>query len=199
MYPPKHHQEYNFSNILKTVAKFPLATLISANGEDCLSSHIPLIYKKDNSGLGKLLGHIDKNNPQCSFLNNRKVFVIFHGPDTYISPNTYTSSQLPTWNYIKVHMEGNSRIIDSPDLIKKSMIEMTGFLEKTEPAFKLEYDDPKMAQLINYVTGFEITITKWEGKYKLSQDKIPSDTKNAREKLILDSRNDLREFIESIS
>lgn len=198
MYPPKHHQDDNLDHLIKTIQKFPLATLISANGEDCHTTHIPFIYSKDGSTYGKLIGHLDKNNPQCAFLNNRKVFIIFSGPNTYISPNTYTTDQLPTWNYIKVHIEGISIINNDPDAIKTSMVEMTRFLETSENPFVLDYNHPRMNQLINYVTGIEITITRIEGKFKLSQDKIPADTKNAREKLIVDSQKSLRDFMESI-
>ena len=55
MYPPKHHQENNFDHHLKTIQQFPLATLISANGEDCLTTHIPLIHQQDGSTYGKLV------------------------------------------------------------------------------------------------------------------------------------------------
>lgn len=199
MYPPKHHQDDDFRHHLKTIRQFPLATIISANGEDCFTTHIPLLHIQDGSTYGKLTGHLDKNNPQCAFLNNRKIYVIFSGPDTYISPNTYTTKQLPTWNYIKVHFEGIATTTTDPETIKKSLLDLTNTMEKaSDQPFVLSYDDPRMSQLVNYVTAVEIQITKVEGKFKLSQDKIPADTKNAREKLILDSQKNLREFIESI-
>jgi transcriptional regulator len=198
MYPPKHHQDDQIDHQIRTIQQFPLATLISANGEDCFTTHIPLIYYKDGSTYGKLIGHLDKNNPQCAFLNNRKVYAIFSGPNTYISPNTYTTVQLPTWNYIKVHVEGTCIINNDPDAIKKSMVDMTRFLETSDNPFVLEYDHPRMNQLVNYVTGIEISITRLEGKFKLSQDKIPVDVKNAKEKLIVDSQKSLRDFIESV-
>lgn len=198
MYPPKHHQDDNFEHQLKTVQRFPLATLISANGEECLTTHLPLIHQKDETKFGSLVGHIDKYNPQCNFLDKRKVFVIFNGPDTYISPNTYTTKQLPTWNYVKVHMEGIARITSSPEAVKRSLVEMTTLLETSDNPFVLDYEDPRMDQLVNYITGVKIEITRIEGKFKLSQDKITADTKNAREKLIVDNQKSLREFIESI-
>jgi transcriptional regulator len=76
---------------------------------------------------------------------------------------------------------------------------MTTLLETSDTPYVLDYADPRMDQLVNYVTGVEIEITRIEGKFKLSQDKIPADTKNAREKLIVDNQKSLREFIESIS
>lgn len=199
MYPPKHHQDDNFEHLLKTIRQFPLATLISANGEDCFTTHIPLLHRTDGSEYGKLTGHLDKNNPHCAFLNDRKIYVIFSGPNTYISPHTYTTKQLPTWNYIKVHLQGIAKSTTDPEIIKKSLMDLTHTMEKTSDSpFVLSYDDPRMDQLVNYVVGVEIQITKVEGKFKLSQDKIPADTKNAREKLILDSQKSLRNFIESV-
>ena len=126
------------------------------------------------------------------------MYIIFSGPDAYISPNTYTTKQLPTWNYVKVHLEGVATIISSPEVIKQSLVDMTTFLETSDNPFVLDYNDPRMDQLINYITCIEIKITKVEGKFKLSQDKIPADTKQAREKLIVDNQKSLRNFIESI-
>ncbi|MBG44603.1 MAG: transcriptional regulator, partial [Aequorivita sp.] len=45
---------------------------------------------------------------------------------------------------------------------------------------------------------FEIEITEWEGKFKLSQDKIPQDYENAKEELIKKSRKDVSAFIDKI-
>lgn len=55
-----------------------------------------------------------------------------------------------------------------------------------------------MDNLINYVQAFEIEISKWEGKFKLSQDKNPTDYKKAKQELIKNSKKDLSEFIEDI-
>ena len=55
-----------------------------------------------------------------------------------------------------------------------------------------------MERLINYIQAFEIEITHWEGKFKLSQDKIPQDFENAKGELIKKSRKDVSGFIERI-
>jgi transcriptional regulator len=199
MYPPKYHQEYDFQKILKTIQHYPLATIISADGENSFTTHVPLVYKKDSSASGSLYGHIDKFNPQCAFLNNRKITAIFHGPDTYISPNTYTTKQLPTWNYIKVHIEGIARVIEDPEQVKKSLISLTEFMEeRTHDPYVLKNDDPRLNHLVNYVMGFEIEITKAEGKFKLSQDKSAVDILKAKEKLMADSCANLGPFLESL-
>ena len=71
------------------------------------TTHTPLVYHKD-AHLGYFIGHIDKFNPQMEhLLEGGPITVLFHGPETYISPSVYQSTQLPTWNYFKAHFDGS--------------------------------------------------------------------------------------------
>ena len=45
---------------------------------------------------------------------------------------------------------------------------------------------------------FEISIDEWEGKFKLSQDKKPSDIANARAELIRANKQSIADFLENI-
>lgn len=45
-YPPKHHQEQNFENIVSLIKEYPLATMLSVKDNDVLATHVPLIYEK---------------------------------------------------------------------------------------------------------------------------------------------------------
>ncbi len=147
----------------------------------------------------KLVAHIDRNNPQLETLTeNAEVTVVFKGPDTYISPSVYTTPQLPTWNYIIVHVTGKLKLIHEPEAVKQTMIGMTEFLEGEEQKFILKKDDPRMERLINYIQAFEIEITNWEGKFKLSQDKNAQDFENAKEELIKKSRKDVSGFVNGV-
>jgi transcriptional regulator len=78
------------------------------------------------------------------------------------------------------------------------MVDMTEFLEGQAQKFELKNDDPRMERLINYIQAFEIEITNWEGKFKLSQDKILQDFENAKQELIEKSRKYFSGFIEGI-
>jgi len=40
-----------------------------------------------------------------------------------------------------------------------------------------------MEKALPYIIGFKITITSWEGKYKISQDKHPKDQRLAKNKM----------------
>ena len=193
-YPPQQHQDDNREHMIEVINTYPLAMLVSVKDNLPLISHLPLIYSE-----GKLMGHLDKYNPQSALLkDNNDVTVIFSGPQCYISPSIYSTTQLPTWNYIRVHIKGKVNEIKDEETIKQSMIEMTSFLESPDHNYILEPDNPRMTQFISYVRGFEIDITHWEGKFKLSQDKKPSDIKSARQELIRANQESIKTFLEGV-
>ena len=196
MYPPEQHQSNDIQKMIKVIKAYPFGMLVSVLDGKPLITHIPIIY---NDRSGKLVAHIDKYNPQvASLTDNSEVTVIFRGPDTYISPSIYTTKQLPTWNYIIVHIKGIVTQINDPDKAKETMIEMTRFLEGPAQKFVLEKDNRGMGNAINYIQAFEIEITNWEGKFKLSQDKKQQDQENAKQELIKKSSKNIIGFIDEM-
>ncbi|WP_299188145.1 FMN-binding negative transcriptional regulator [uncultured Aquimarina sp.] len=194
MYPPKHHQDYNLENIKSVATTYPFATLVSAQETKPFITHAPLIFHGD-----KLVGHIDANNPHVSLLkDNYPITTVFQGPQTYISPSIYTTNQLPTWNYIIAHAIGTVKEIKDSELIKKSMVIMTDFLESPDQNFKLSIKDPRMDRLIPYIHTFEIDVQDWEGKFKLSQDKVPADIENAKQELIKNNQKSVADFVNGL-
>ncbi|GGH34682.1 transcriptional regulator [Mangrovimonas yunxiaonensis] len=192
-YPPKIHQDDNKDHMLAVIQQFPLATVISVKDNEALVTHLPLIYKN-----GKLVGHLDKFNPQAEVLqNNQPVTVIFSGSQCYISPSIYKTEQLPTWNYVKVHLKGSATAIETPEAIKQSMLDMTTFLEP-ENAYVLKANDPKMEAYLPYVKGFEITISHWEGKFKLSQNRNKEDFELATQELMKRHRESIELLLNRI-
>lgn len=194
-YPPKHHQDNTIDHMIEVLKTYPLATIVSVKDDEPLITHLPLIYRED----GKLIGHIDIYNPQAELLkNDYPVTILFYGPQCYISPTIYSTTQLPTWNYIRVHLKGTVKAIESKDALKESLIKMTEFLEDPDHKYKLEPDNPRMLAYLDYIKMFEITITQWEGKFKLSQDKKPMDTENARQELIRANQESIKVFLDKV-
>ena len=194
MYPPQHHQDNDTNHMVHVIKTYPLATVISVQDNQPVITHLPLIYKE-----GKLIGHIDINNPQAKLLkDNKEVTLIFAGPECYISPSIYSTAQLPTWNYIKVHLKGKVKAIESKAALKQSLILMTEFLEAPDHKYVLDPNHPRLDKNLNYIEMFEITIINWEGKFKLSQDKKPSDIKAAREELIRANQESITQFLNKI-
>lgn len=154
-YPPKHHQDSDLNHIIEVIKTYPLATIISVKDNVPHITHLPLVYEK-----GKLIGHIDIYNPQTELLkNNNHITVLFYGPQCYISPSIYTTTQLPTYNYIRVHLKGKVNAIEDKEALKQSLISMTEFLEAPNPKYTLEPDNPRLEANLSYIKMFEINIT----------------------------------------
>jgi transcriptional regulator len=195
-YPPPHHQNNDKNNMIEVIKAYPLATVISVKDNEPLVTHMPLIYRESD---GKLIGHIDIYNPQTKLMrDDNDLTIIFSGPQCYISPSVYTTTQLPTWNYIKVHLKGTVKAIESKEALKESLIIMTEFLEQPDHNYVLDANNPRMDANLDYIKMFEITITKWEGKFKLSQDKIKRDTEAAKQELIRANQQNIEPFLNKV-
>jgi transcriptional regulator len=193
-YPPKHHQDFDKAHLFDLIKTYPLATLISVENNEPLITHLPLILEGE-----KLIGHIDIYNPQAQLLkDNKNVTILFSGPQCYISPSIYSTTQLPTWNYIKLHLKGSVKAIESKAALKQSLITMTEFLEAPDHKYVLESDNPRLDHNLGYIEMFEINITSWEGKFKLSQDKKPSDIERARQELIRANQKSIKQFLDKV-
>ena len=194
-YPPKHYQDDDKLHMIEVIKNYPLATIVSVINNEPLITHLPLIYRED----GKLIGHIDRFNPQTDLMkDNNPISVFFYGPQCYISPSIYSSEQLPTWNFIRVHLIGTVTRIDSKDALKDSLIKMTEFLESPQHKYTLEPDNPIMERNLDYIRMFEISIEKWEGKFKLSQDKKPSDIASSKAELIRANKQSIEAFLNKV-
>ncbi len=190
-YPPTYHQEKDPKLIKEVAITYPFATLVSAKDTVPYCTHAPLILDQ-----GNLIGHIDASNPQTAFLQDGyPVTAIFQGPQTYISPAVYSTKQLPTWNYVIAHARGTVRHITDTARIKKIMVDMTTILEAPEHRFRLDIDDPRMEKAIPYIHCFEIQVNEWEGKFKLSQDKNPTDIQRAKDALLKEHQEQTKDFI----
>ena len=198
MYPPEYYLEHDREKIFRVIETCRFATVISRTEDDVVVTHLPLILDRQRGEFGFIVGHMDRNNPHARYLDSAKVFVIFHGPNAYISPNVYESSQLPSWNFISVHIKGITRIIESTEAVRDLLIKMTSFLEKSQDPFVLDKDNHKMQRSLGYVVGFEIEILEMIGRFKLSQNKNAGDKQLAKEHLIADSKKGHAQLIDFV-
>ena len=114
--------------------------------------------------------------PLCAAL------AIFTGPQHYISPNWYPSKHedgkvVPTWNYIVVHVHGTLAIKDDPEWLLENVTALTDKQEAASPTpWRVTDAPPGYTQnLLKSIVGVELTITRWEGKWKLSQNRSQPD------------------------
>ncbi len=174
MYIPKYHDNENKEEQLEFIRQNNFGLLISQVNDSPWATHVPLMLSDDGN---KLSGHIARGNKQWkSFPVDKEVLVVFSGPHTYISSSWYDHENVPTWNYVAVHVYGKIRMIEGPEL-KGSLKHLVDHFEAdSSNPVSLETMTPSFLETeIKAIVGFEITITKIEASYKLSQNR---DKKN---------------------
>jgi transcriptional regulator len=176
MYVPKKFQNTDASQVQDFIRENGFGIIISKTHESIEATHIPLHLSEDGK---KLHGHLSRANPQWkNFVEHPEVLVIFNGPHAYISSSWYNHENVPTWNYIAVHVHGKINLIEG-DALELSLKQLVDKYEKQSASpVSVEKMSPEyFRKQIQGLVGFEIAITNMEAAYKLSQnrDKVNHD------------------------
>jgi transcriptional regulator len=172
---PEHFAEHDIARLHALVRTHNFATLVSAHQGEIQVSHLPFLLDAE----GKLLrAHMARANPQWrTFSPEREVVVIFHGPHHYVSPAWYASHpSVPTWNYVVVHVQGRPRLIEDRDRLAALLRELvTRHEAASSRPWKMDLPPDYQDKMLSAIVGFEIEITRLDGKFKLSQNRPESD------------------------
>lgn len=167
----------------RLIRQYPLAVLIAHDESGIVVNHIPMFLSDRPGSPGVLSAHLPRANPLWrSYLPDKQITAVFQGPQAYISPSWYASKQqtgkvVPTWNYTAVHVQGFMRVIEDAQWLLSHLDEFTDQLESTLPKPWSVSDAPAefIEQLVKHLVGIEIPIETLTGKWKVSQNRTPSD------------------------
>jgi len=84
---------------------------------------------------------------------------------------------VPTWNDVTVHRSGTVRVHEDRDWLYDAVSRLTAAHEETRDAPWRPTDAPKpvIEGRLRGIVGLEITVTRVEGKTKLSQNRSEAD------------------------
>jgi transcriptional regulator len=180
IYLPKHFTIADRTVLREVMEDHPFATLVSiADGEPCFT-HLPLVVREAGGAL-TLLGHVARANPHGQrWREGDPIVAIFHGPDGYVSPRWYaTREAVPTWNYVVVHAHGRLHVVD--DSAAKERI-LKALIDVHDPAYRAQWDveltEEFRERQKGAIVGLQIAVERIEGKFKLSQNRLPQDRAN---------------------
>ena len=180
MFIPAYYRNNDLSEIKSFIRKNSFATLITCENDFADASHIPIELIEENENDTFLQGHISRANPQWkSFSDKRSVLAIFQGPHTYVSSSWYNHVNVPTWNYMAVHVYGKIKIIEGDELYNSLKDLVDRYETSSVKPFKVEeLPEEMMSKYMKGIVGFRIQIEKIEGKWKLSQNRDKEDHLN---------------------
>jgi len=184
MYIPNHYKNENLEEVKNFLIENSFGILINQTNGKLTGTHIPMELDKDENGDDVLVGHISKANPQWERFNkNEEILAIFNGPHAYISSSWYEKENVPTWNYIAVHIYGEIKIIEGDELLDSLKKLVDKYEMNSENPVSIEKMSSKTLKQINGIVGFSIKINKIQAAYKLSQSRSNYDYHNIVDKL----------------
>jgi transcriptional regulator len=173
LYIPPHFRVDDRERLLGFIGENGFATLVSHGGRGLAVSHVPLLADLDGEHV-RLVGHVARNNEQWRALEAAdEVLAIFHGPHAYVSPTWYANHpSVPTWNYAVVHAHGKARLTDEAEL-HDIVTRLSAKYEagRAKPWRLSDQPAAFVSGMLQNIVGFEIAVTRLEGKFKLSQNR----------------------------
>jgi transcriptional regulator len=175
VYIPKHFVETDVPRLHALISTCNFSTLICVRQGDIQVSHLPLLL---DARRNVLRGHMARANPQWRmFSPQQEVLAVFHGPHHYVSPRWYASHpSVPTWNYAVVHAHGRPRLIDDAGSVEPLVRDLAVRHEAgAAHPWVMDLPGDYQEKMLAAIVGFEIEITRLEGKFKLSQNRPAGD------------------------
>ncbi|NND79944.1 MAG: FMN-binding negative transcriptional regulator [Maribacter sp.] len=170
MYIPHHYKNENIDEVKDFLIKNSFGILVNQVDGKPWATHIPLELDIDEDGNDILISHISKVNPQWKFFEeNSEVLCIFNGPHSYVSSSWYKEEEVPTWNYIAVHVYGQIKILSEEKVLASMHKLVTKYEANSKNPISVASLSKKTMRQIKGVVGFQIKITKIQAAYKLSQ------------------------------
>ncbi len=191
MYIPRTNAEDRPEVLAAFMRAHPLAALVSAGpAGELWATHLPVVIDPARGPHGTIEGHVARANPHHRLVRAaaeqaagpRESLVIFTGPDAYVTPAWYPGKavhgrEVPTWNYVAVHAYGPLTLREDPAWLMAHLTRLTDQSEAGRLAPWAVSDAPAdyMAQQLKGIVGFELAITRVEGRWKMSQNRTPEE------------------------
>ncbi|MDP2084213.1 MAG: FMN-binding negative transcriptional regulator [Gemmobacter sp.] len=134
-------------------------------------AHIPFALSPDGR---EAEFHLARSNPIARSPGGAAVLVV-NGPDAYVSPDWYGApDQVPTWNYIAVHLRG--RLEPVPDDALHGHLDRLSADFEIRLAPKRPWTSDKMTpgvmeRMMRGILPFRLVVEDVQGTWKLGQNK----------------------------
>jgi transcriptional regulator len=177
MHIPKLYLEEDREKIVEFLRQNNFPALVSHDGEKLTATHLPVEIIEGEEDALTILGHMSRANPQWKSFGEQEVLLIFQGAHTYISPRWYNHVNVPTWNYMMVHVYGRVRAVEGEEL--HTLLSQLVGKHEANTSYRLEYLPEEFVQKeMKGVFGFALDVTRIDAGYKLSQNRNDEDHAN---------------------
>ncbi|MDX1314064.1 MAG: FMN-binding negative transcriptional regulator [Eudoraea sp.] len=182
MYIPLQYQNTHLDEVKEFLRKNAFAILTSQVDSRPWATHLPLELESSSDGKDVLTGHMARRNPQWRhFKEEEQVLAIFNGPHAYISSSWYHDEEVPTWNYVAVHIYGTLRMLTEEEVMASLHRLVDKYEAHSEYPISLKDMSEETLRQVRGVVGFQIAIEDVHAAYKLSQGREQDHTRIMQE------------------
>jgi len=191
MYTPSFNRIDDDDEIRRFVAAARSAEFVTVDPDGIpVATLLPIMWTDD-----VVLAHMARANPQWKTIAaDSPALLICSGPEAYISPSWYAAKAehgrvVPTWNYTAVHLSGTVRVHEDRDWLRDVVTRLTGVHEdgRSDPWRTSDAPEKYFEGQLAGIVGLEVTITRVEGKAKLSQNRSEADRRGVVAGLLAES------------
>lgn len=200
MYNPPAFALTDPADIHRFIAGAGLAQLVTMTVEGLMCSPLPLLFDPDDGEHGSLTGHLARANPQWRLPPQAEALVIFTGASAYVSPNYYPGKTehhkvVPTWNYETVQAHGRVEFFEDQDRLLELVCRLTDHHESgsSDPWSVNDAPPDFIKAQLRGIVGMKLSITRLEGKRKMSQNRPVADREGVRAGLAASGKTGDRE------
>jgi transcriptional regulator len=179
MYTPSFNRIDDDDEIRRFVAAARSAEFVTVDPDGVpIATLLPIMWDGE-----VVLAHMARANPQWkTIVDDSPALLICSGAEAYISPSWYAAKAehgrvVPTWNYSAVHLSGTVRVHEDRDWLRDVVTRLTGVHEggRAQPWQPSDAPEKYIDGQLGGIVGLEITVTRAEGKAKLSQNRSADD------------------------
>ncbi|EEE35567.1 negative transcriptional regulator [Rhodobacteraceae bacterium KLH11] len=150
-----------------------------------LLSHVPFLLNEDATWADL---HLVRSNPIVRVLKQPcPARIAVSGPDGYISPDWYgIDDQVPTWNYVAVHLTGTLERLPSDelrDILDRQAADFESRLLPKPPWLTSKMTQDALDRMMRMIVPCRLRITDIDGTWKLNQNKSDDARKSAADHL----------------
>src|SRR5580698_418937 len=176
MYVPKLFDENDWREIKRVIDQNSFATIVSCSAGSPVATHLPLRLVESSADKWALQGHVSRANQHWRlFEREERSLAMFAGPHAYVSPRWYDHVNVPTWNYVAVHVYGKAKIVqDAGELhtLMKGLVDQYEGHVETPDRYMIEKLPPDyLESQLKGIVGFEISVDEVQASFKLSQNR----------------------------
>lgn len=179
MHPSNAYRVEDEAALLAHLDRYPFMAFAAAVDGLPMIAHAPVVVRRRDNRL-VFDFHLSRGNRLTPHLAaGFRAVAVSLGPDTYVSPDWYVAEdQVPSWNYLSVEAEGAVTPMDEAGLIAHlddlSAQEEARLLPK-KPWTRHKMKPGKFEAMLRGITGASLVVERFEGTFKLSQNKTAAD------------------------